>query len=149
VVLHVLSDRSSRPVKTAARVTRPRRSSQVASPKKTPKTTAKTAPPGSFPSPISTALPNSPTVRTPASAVRTVRLRPFHDYLPGIPYSELMDIAQRELSDRIDQATQCLLDQARVITEAGPAGAVTAARVDAGPRPRARGPGCRRDGGIC
>ena len=32
-------------------------------------------------------------------------------------YSELVDAAQRELSDQIDQATQRLLDTARVITE--------------------------------
>jgi maleylpyruvate isomerase len=34
-----------------------------------------------------------------------------------VSYSELMDSAQRELSDQIDQATQRLLDRARVITE--------------------------------
>lgn len=34
-----------------------------------------------------------------------------------VSYSELVDSAQRELSDQIDQATQRLLDQARVITE--------------------------------
>src|SRR5580704_9135974 len=37
--------------------------------------------------------------------------------LPGLFYSELMDRAQRQLSDQIDQATQRLLDAARVITE--------------------------------
>src|ERR1700754_2505195 len=34
-----------------------------------------------------------------------------------VPYSELMDSAQRELSDQIDLATQRLLDRARIITE--------------------------------
>jgi maleylpyruvate isomerase len=34
-----------------------------------------------------------------------------------LAYSELVDAAQRELSDQIDQATQRLIDTARVITE--------------------------------
>lgn len=36
---------------------------------------------------------------------------------PRVSYSELVDIAQRELSDQIDQATQRLLDRARILTE--------------------------------
>jgi maleylpyruvate isomerase len=36
---------------------------------------------------------------------------------PRVSYSELVDTTQRELSDQIDQATQRLLDRARVITE--------------------------------
>ena len=35
----------------------------------------------------------------------------------GVSYSERMDAGQRQLSDQIDQATQRLLDAARVITE--------------------------------
>src|SRR5207302_895426 len=43
--------------------------------------------------------------------------RPGHRGPAGISYSELMDSAQRELSDQIDQATQRLLDRARIIAE--------------------------------
>ena len=43
-----------------------------------------------------------------------------------------MDAAQRELSDQIDFATQRLLDDARTTCRGGPAGPVTAARMDPG-----------------
>jgi len=47
--------------------------------------------------------------------------RPRREVIPGrfsgLFYSELMDAALRQLSDQIDQATQRLLDVARVITE--------------------------------
>ncbi len=51
--------------------------------------------------------------RFPGQAGKLSRSRPGGRFA----YSELVDAAQRELSDQIDQATQRLLDTARVITE--------------------------------